>query len=61
MSLVKRHVLLIYSIGTLWLNTKINSRLHYTYLNWDKMDQEKKKAILSKAATVLANIDKGFV
>lgn len=40
---------------------KSNPRLHYTYLNWDKMDQEKKKAILSKAAMVLTDIDKGLV
>lgn len=40
---------------------KSNQRLHYAYLNWDKMDQEKKKAILSKAAIVLDNIEKGLV
>jgi deoxyribodipyrimidine photolyase-related protein len=40
---------------------KSNPRLHYTYLNWGKMDQEKKKAILSKAALVLKDIENGFV
>ncbi len=40
---------------------KSNHRLHYAYLNWDKMDHEKKKAILSKAAIVLDNIEKGLV
>ncbi|PJD94974.1 MAG: cryptochrome/photolyase family protein [Legionella sp.] len=40
---------------------KNNPRLHYTYLNWDKMGEEKKKAILSKAAMVLADIDKNLI
>lgn len=38
---------------------KSNSRLHYAYLNWDKMSQEKKTAILVKAAQVLAELDAG--
>jgi deoxyribodipyrimidine photolyase-related protein len=37
------------------LNT--NPRLHYAYLNWNKMAEEKKKAILVKAAQVLAALD----
>ncbi len=36
---------------------KINPRLHYAYLNWNKMDQEKKKNILDKAAQVLTALD----
>lgn len=38
-----------------------NPRLHYTYLNWDKMDANKKEDILSKAALVLDDIEKGLV
>lgn len=38
---------------------KNNPRLHYAYLNWDKMDPEKKKAILIKATQVLAALDAG--
>lgn len=38
---------------------KNNPRLHYAYLNWDKMDQEKKKAIFVKATQVLAALDAG--
>ena len=38
---------------------KNNPRLHYAYLNWDKMDQEKKKAIFAKATEVLASLDAG--
>lgn len=36
-----------------------NPRLHYAYLNWNKMDPEKKKAILDKATRVLALLDAG--
>lgn len=36
---------------------KNNRRLHYVYLNWDKMDLEKKKAILVKAAEILTELD----
>lgn len=36
---------------------KNNPRLHYVYLNWDKMGLEKKKAILLKAAEVLTELD----
>lgn len=36
---------------------KSNSRLHYAYINWDKMSQEKKTAILVKASEVLAELD----
>jgi deoxyribodipyrimidine photolyase-related protein len=38
---------------------KGNPRLHYAYLNWDKMTPEKKNAILSKAGQVLADLDAG--
>lgn len=38
---------------------KNNPRLHYAYLSWDKMHQEKKKALLIKAAEVLAALDAG--
>lgn len=38
---------------------KSNSRLHYAYLNWDKMSQEKKTAILAKANAVLTELDSG--
>ena len=38
---------------------KSNPRLHYAYLNWGKMSQEKKKAILVKASEVLAALDAG--
>lgn len=38
---------------------KNNPRLHYAYLNWDKMNQEKKKSILVKAAKVLDALDAG--
>mgnify|MGYP000561842293 CR=1 FL=1 len=38
---------------------KKNPRLHYAYLNWDKMDQEKKKAILVKAAQIFSALDAG--
>ena len=40
---------------------KNNSRLHYAYLNWDKMDQEKKKNILVRAAQVLTALDAGWL
>ncbi len=36
---------------------KSNPRLHYTYLSWDKLDQEKKKTIRAKAAQVLSALD----
>lgn len=36
-----------------------NPRLHYAYLNWDKMNQEKKNAITAKATQVLAALDAG--
>lgn len=38
---------------------KNNTRLHYAYLNWDKMDHEKKTAILFKATEVLSALDSG--
>ena len=38
---------------------KNNPRLHYAYLNWDKMDQVKKNAILVKAMELLAALDAG--
>ena len=38
---------------------KSNPRLHYAYLNWDKMSQEKRAAILIKASEVLAELDAG--
>ncbi len=38
---------------------KNNPRLHYAYLNWDKMSQEKKKAIFLKAMEVMAALDAG--
>ncbi|CAM4458259.1 MAG: (6-4) photolyase [Legionellaceae bacterium] len=38
-----------------------NPRLHYAFLSWSKMDQEKKKAILSKAALVISDIERGLV
>ncbi len=38
---------------------KNNPRLNYAYLNWNKMDQEKKKAILIKATQLLATLDEG--
>ncbi|MFY7697252.1 MAG: cryptochrome/photolyase family protein [Legionella sp.] len=34
-----------------------NSRLHYAYLNWKKMDPEKKAVIISKAQQVLIALD----
>ena len=36
-----------------------NPRLHYAYLNWDKMDQHKKQNILARAADVLTSLDAG--
>ncbi len=38
---------------------KSNPRLHYVYLNWDKMDAEKKRAILVKANQALASLEIG--
>ncbi|RAP37060.1 cryptochrome/photolyase family protein [Legionella quinlivanii] len=38
---------------------KNNQRLHYAYLNWDKMDPEKKKGILTKATEVLSALANG--
>ncbi|HHF7349966.1 TPA: cryptochrome/photolyase family protein [Legionella feeleii] len=38
---------------------KNNPRLHYAYLNWDKMNLEKKNAILAKATEVFAALDAG--
>lgn len=38
---------------------KDNPRLHYAYLNWDKMDKEKKKAIVSKATQVMTALKVG--
>ncbi|KTC73809.1 Deoxyribodipyrimidine photolyase-related protein [Legionella birminghamensis] len=38
---------------------KSNPRLRYAYLNWDKMTLDKKKALLAKAAEVLAALDSG--
>lgn len=46
------------SLSSLALN---NPRLHYAYLNWDKMNQEKKVAIRSKAAQVLVDLEKGLL
>lgn len=40
---------------------KNNPRLHYAYLNWNKMNQEKKVAIRSKAAKLLADLEKGLL
>ena len=40
---------------------KNNPRLHYAYLNWDRMTQEKKRAILIKANEVLVSIDAGLL
>lgn len=40
---------------------KNNPRLHYAYLNWNKMNQDKKMAILIKAAEVLAALDAGLL
>ncbi|KTD46565.1 Deoxyribodipyrimidine photolyase-related protein [Legionella quinlivanii] len=38
---------------------KNNPRLHYAYLNWDKMEPEKKKGILTKATEVLSTLANG--
>lgn len=38
---------------------KGNSRLHYPYLNWQKMTAEKKEAILNQATQVLTKLDEG--
>ncbi|RUR07834.1 cryptochrome/photolyase family protein [Legionella sp. km772] len=38
-----------------------NPRLHYAYLNWNKMDQEKQKVILFKAAQVLAALENNLL
>ncbi len=38
---------------------KNNQRLHYAYLNWNKMDQKKKDAILLKANEVLSELEAG--
>lgn len=40
---------------------KSNPRLHYAYLNWNKMHPEKKNSILSKAAQVLADLENDLV
>ncbi len=40
---------------------KNNPRLHYAYLNWDKMNPERKLAIRSRAAQVIADLDKGLL
>lgn len=34
-----------------------NQRLHFAYLNWEKMPSEKKHAIVSKASQILKNLD----
>ena len=36
---------------------KDNPRLHYAYLNWQKMTPDKKEAIIHKAKAVLADLD----
>lgn len=36
---------------------KDNPRLHYAVLNWDKMNQEKKKAVFVKASDILAALE----
>lgn len=38
---------------------KSNPRLHYAYLNWNKMAPDKKSALLDKAAHVLAYLEAG--
>lgn len=46
-------------IGQNQSSLKDNQRLHYAYLNWDKMGRDKQEAILAKARAILIALDLG--